>query len=453
MRRLHSSLTRGTRSTAEDGGSPPPRRHYERGHPLPSNHNPQPKDAIPYRNQHLGLPSQRRHMEFASGCSPQRRMTYSNFRPSDSQSQTCPSSPRQRSTYTSPSRWGESRSLSCRRGSRSRSRADSHVTSHQQSGRCSPTDRHGSTALSTQSGQLNSSGRRTRKGSPCPSSQRHSLDSEKLYNNLTSIAGSQRQSYSTETDVYYNGHGHGNGSANGSHSGYSSRHSKRNSVQNSGSSSPCRRRDSGAHASDRAANYTGRGSMDSRKTYPRSPPETHSKLNPDQSDSSHGSTHSRLSSASPHYSQSPSPHRSSSKQQTLCDLPAAPREALSAGMNSSDRSRSTIRRGLEALILSSSDETRHPDRSTSPPMTFEDYVIIADIPRTTLYIEEGESRGMVRRRPQSQSPQRGYQHQPSRYTEEQRQAFTSYTADEGPIFDAQCTHITVRKMSVSIGYS
>lgn len=413
MRRLHSSLTRG-RSTAEDGGSPPPHRHYERGHPLPSNHYSQPKDAIPYRNQHLGLPSQRRHMDLTSGCSPQRRMTYSNFRPSDSQSQTCPSSPRQRSTYTSPSRWGESRSLSCRRGSRSRSQADSQVTSHHQSGKCSPTDRRDSAVLPTKSQRRGSSGRRTQTGSPCQSSQRHSLDSEKLYNNLTSIAtsaGSQQntwQSHSSEVDGYHNGHFNG---TNGHNSGYSSRHSKRNSVQNSGTSSPRRRRDSGAV--DRTAIYTSHGS-DSRKTYPQSTSDTHSKLNPDQSDSSHGSTHSLLSSASPHYSQSPSPNRSSSKQQALCDVPPTAREAANAEKTHTDRSRSTIRRGLEALILSSSEETRRPDRSTSPPMTFEDYIIIADIPRTTLYIEEGESGGMARRRPQSQSPQRGHQSQPSR---------------------------------------
>lgn len=355
-------------------------------------------------------------MEFTSGCSPQRRMTYSNFRPSDSQSQTCPSSPCPRSTYTSPSRWGESRSLSRRRGSRSRSQADSHVTSHHQSGKCSPADRQDSVALPTQSEQPSSSGRRTQNGSPCQSSQRHSLDSEKLYNNLTTIAtsaGSQQntwQRYSTEMDGYSNGHFSG---TNGNNSGYSSRHSKRNSVQNSGTTSPRRRRDSDAHISDRTAIYTNHGS-DGRKTYPRSTLDTHAKLNPDQSDSSHGSTQSLLSSASPHYSQSPSPSRSNSKRQALCDVPTTAREAANEGKNNTDRSRSTIRRGLEALILSSSEETRRPDRSTSPPMTFEDYVIIADIPRATLYTEESESWGMARRRPQSQSPQRGYQHQPSR---------------------------------------
>ena len=417
MRRSHASLSRG-RSRAEDDGSPPPLRHYERGHALPNNHNLEPKDAIPYRNQHLGLPSQRRHMEFASGCSPQRRMTYSNFRHSDSQPPTGPNSPSPRSAYASPSRRDESRSRSRRRGSVSQSRAVSTGSSRHRSGNRSPTDRHDSVALPTQNRKASSSGRRTRTESPCQSSQRHSLDSERLYNNLTSIATSAALTesqqntwpdYNTETDGYY--HGNHNGS-NSHHSGSNSRHSKRNSGRNSGASSPRRRRDSGSQICDRTAINTNHGS-DISKTYPRSMSDRHARVNPEQSDSSHGSTHSLLSPVSPHHSLSPSPNKHSSKQQPLCDSSTAPREEVP----NTDRSRSTIRRGLEALMISSSDESRRPDRSTSPPMTFEDYVMLADIPRTSLYTEAEmnglEAPGMVRRRPQSQSPRRDYQ-QPAR---------------------------------------
>ncbi|XP_057201365.1 serine/arginine repetitive matrix protein 2 [Triplophysa rosa] len=43
-----------------DKGSPPPYRHSERGHPLPSNKSPEPKATIPFRNPGLGVPSERR---------------------------------------------------------------------------------------------------------------------------------------------------------------------------------------------------------------------------------------------------------------------------------------------------------------------------------------------------------------------------------------------------------
>ncbi|KAL2086988.1 hypothetical protein ACEWY4_018047 [Coilia grayii] len=367
VRRSKSMLAR-ARSATEDSSATPVR-HHERGHPLPNSHNPAPKDAIPFRNQHLGLPSHRRHMEFTSGCSPQRRMTYSNFRRSDSQPQTNPSSPDARSAYTSPSRKDGSRSRSRRRGSTSQGQATS---SRRQSGISSPTDR------------------------PTQSSQRHSLDSEKLYSNLTSIANSPSQRgsrHNTEADGYYNG----------SNSGHTSRHSRRSSARNSGASSPRRRRDSISQVSEPNA-------VSTKTRRPRTS-ETHARVQPDRrSESTHSSTHSLLSPASPQQSQSPSPSRHSSKPQPAADVPPPPREE-SAANATAERSKSTIRRGLEA-ILCSPDEKKQADRSASPAMTFEDYVIIADIPRTP-YVE-GEENVMPQRRPQSQSPRRDYQHRASR---------------------------------------
>lgn len=52
----------GSRVTCEKG-SPPPYRHSERGHPLPSNKSPEPKATIPFRNPDLGVPSERRTSE------------------------------------------------------------------------------------------------------------------------------------------------------------------------------------------------------------------------------------------------------------------------------------------------------------------------------------------------------------------------------------------------------
>ncbi len=74
-----------SRDREGEDGSPVPTRYFERGHPLPANHSPERKATIPFRNPDLGLPSYRRRSnnfsyEAMSGLSPQRYMSYSNFR-------------------------------------------------------------------------------------------------------------------------------------------------------------------------------------------------------------------------------------------------------------------------------------------------------------------------------------------------------------------------------------
>lgn len=49
--------------TFREKSPPPPHRHSERGHPLPSNRTPEPKATIPFRNPDLGVPSHRRSTE------------------------------------------------------------------------------------------------------------------------------------------------------------------------------------------------------------------------------------------------------------------------------------------------------------------------------------------------------------------------------------------------------
>ncbi len=88
-----------SRDREGEDGSPVPTRYFERGHPLPANHSPERKATIPFRNPDLGLPSYRRRSnnfsyEAMSGLSPQRYMSYSNFRRRDSQSRASPRSGR-----------------------------------------------------------------------------------------------------------------------------------------------------------------------------------------------------------------------------------------------------------------------------------------------------------------------------------------------------------------------
>ncbi|KAL7845451.1 hypothetical protein AOLI_G00236430 [Acnodon oligacanthus] len=439
-----------------------PVRYYERGHPLPSNCSPERKATIPFRNPELGLPSFRRRCdtlgnEALSGLSPQRHMTYSNFRRGDSQSRASPRSGSPRSTNLSPHR----HSSSHRRGSTSQRHGTSHASSRQTSGKCSPSRRRDSVISRTHSPSRSSTSNKyaestghSHKRSPSQSSYGHSLDSEKLYRNLKSIASSaesddsqqernswtERSKSKMDSDGHYykNGRSSRNSACNsrksgrntgcnsrdfsppGSNydnrkhfsqkgSGYNSRNSGRNTGYNTGrnsrdSSPPQRDYEKNGHSSPRDKNQknyrTDKGGTSSKSSMSG----RHSRTDLSQSQGSwHGSHHSVLSPDSPESSRNispsmPSPKQASSKTPVLTTETDQP---------STERSRSTIRRGLEALIFS--ENTRSTSKPPVPEMTIEDYVVIADIPRVNIYPEEEEA-VIVRRRPQSRSPRRDNQH-------------------------------------------
>lgn len=448
-----------------DGSSPAPVRYYERGHPLPSNCSPERKATIPFRNPELGLPSYRRRHdtlsnEAVSGLSPLRCMTYSNFRRGDSQSRASPRSCSPRSTNISPHR--KSHSSSHHRGSTSHLHASSHTSSKRASRKCSPGTRRGSTVSKTHSPSRISASNRyadssshSQRQSPSQSSYgQHSLDSEKLYRNLQSIASSaesdtlqqgrngwsKRPRSKMETDSYCYENGQSSRSSvcnsrksgrntgcnsrdfspsgseynrsqfsqkGSSHvSGYNSRNSGHNTGFNSKDSSPPRKDyDENGHSStrDRKQNHY-RGDK-GRPLSKSSTSDRHSRTNLSQSQGSwHGTTHSPMSPASPESSHNISPSKQTQVETTKTDTQAT------------ERSRSTIRRGLEALILS--ENTRSKSQPPVPEMTIEDYVVIADIPRVNLYPEEDETI-IVRRRPQSCSPHRDKQHRSERHSNSQ----------------------------------
>lgn len=435
-------------------GSPTaPVRYYERGHPLPSNCSPERKATIPFRNPDLGLPSYRRRqdtlsIEATSGLSPLRCMTYSNFRRGDSQSRGSPRSCSPRSSNISPLR--QSHTSSHRRGSTSHPHVSSHTSSKRASRKSSPGTRRASVVSKTHSPsgmsasvRYTDSSRQSQKRSPSQSSYgQHSLDSEKLYRNLQSIASSAESDTSQQgrngwskrsrcnnekhSYCYENGRSSRGSGCNsrksgrntgcnsrdfsppgseynrrpfspkgGNHmSGYNSRNSGHNTCSNSHDSSPpCRDYDQNGHHSktDRKQNHYRDRLLSKTSTSDR-----HSRTDLSQSQESwHGTTHSPIIPASPKSSQNISPSTQTQVETTKTDNQAT------------ERSRSTIRRGLEALILS--DNTRSKSQPPVPEMTIEDYVVIADIPKVNLYPEEEEAI-IVRRRPQSRSPHRDKQH-------------------------------------------
>lgn len=190
-------------------------RYYERGHPLPSNYIPEPKACVPYRNVNLGVPSQRRNpetymLEAWRSDSPERYTYHSNFRRPHSQR----NSPTRHSSL-SPDRFqsakppvgGQQRvSLStCQARSHASSLASSQLPSYgpsrNTSRRSSPTRKRGSTSSRTASPKRSTPSQRQQQrdhGSQREShhasrsesqlSNKHSLDSEKLYKNLESIS-------------------------------------------------------------------------------------------------------------------------------------------------------------------------------------------------------------------------------------------------------------------------
>lgn len=290
-------------------------------------------------------------------------MPYSNFRrgqsPGNPMSENM-SSPRQR----------ESRYSSRDRGSNLQ--PTSYSSSRRTSGRCSPAARRDSLVSSAQSRSqmLTSnrhSSRHSRKQSPSRGSYGCSLDSERLYRNLQSIASS------AESD----------------NSCYERKWSKM---------SRCKVEMDGHYQNGHSSHNSG---STSRKSNSRdfSPPRSHSSYKGSNHVSEYNSRHSPRSPASPKLSISITPTR---KQPS----PKSQDEAIKTDVQCTERSRSTIRRGLEALLLS--ENTRSASQPPLPEMTLEDYVVIADIPRANLYPDEQDT-VVIRRRPQSRSPHRDNQ--------------------------------------------
>ncbi|XP_051940108.1 TRIO and F-actin-binding protein-like isoform X2 [Hippocampus zosterae] len=361
-------------------------RYYERGHPLPNNYVPEPKASVPYRNVNLGIPSQRRNAETYMqdtwrSESPQRYSYHSNFRRGTESLRNCPT----RHSSMSPDRHKRSdpRMRSLPRGetqSHGSSNLPSHATSQRTSSRSSPSRRRGSFASRTVSpSRLTPSHKHTEsffsqnegyevqggcgRESKIPSraSNKHSLDSERLYRNLESISrhasssstfqqnteeGSQRSPQTRE----------GSPSRNGSHSRISQRQPSS--------------RDSRASAS----HGSWQGSSQSVLSIPISCGSSASRRGAD--------------------------HQGPGASPPLVAITETDNFSVGNTKISGDRSRSSVRRGMEALLLSEPKSAAQELEEVG--MTMEDYIVLADIP--TIHGETEDDYPGLRRRNQSPSP-------------------------------------------------
>ncbi|GLD66366.1 myosin phosphatase Rho-interacting protein-like protein, partial [Lates japonicus] len=385
-------------------------RYYERGHPLPSNYVLEPKACVPYRNVNLGLPSQRRNTETYMqetwrSESPQRYTYHSNFRRGTDSQRNSPS----RHSSVSPDRYKLTESpVGPQRGSSlSRSQARSHASSHvssrlpsqvpsrHTSGRSSPSRRRGSVtsrvsspsratpshrrtdSLQLQNGDYDAKKAYSRQSrSPSQASNRHSLDSEKLYRNLEFI--SRRGSSATQ------------------HNSYEGSQVSPRTRTTVNSSANTRTR------SSREVSPSRNGYGTQSHTPLREPHSRDSRLSPSQG-SWQGSAHSLLSPP-------PSPGSSASRRGmdsqvlggSVSHVAVTETDKGNEGSDkvSSDRSRSSIRRGMEALLIS--EPKKAPVEVEEVGMTLDDYIVLADIPKIQLESEE-EFPGL-RKRNQSPSP-------------------------------------------------
>lgn len=337
-------------------------RYYERGHPLPSNYVVKPKACVPYRNINLGVPSQRRNTETYiqetwRSESPQRYTYHSNFRREMDSQRNSPS----RHSSVSPDRYKTTESLvGPQRGSslsrsQGRSRASSQLPSHgpsrHTSGRSSPSRRRGSIVSRTGSPSRRREGgapshRRTDsfhlqngdydalKGcsresrSLSQASVKHSLDSEKLYRNLEFI--SRRGSSAIQQN---------------SHEGSQASPRTRTSVSSSANT-----RTHNSREVSPSRNVYGLHSPTPR----RDPHSRDSRQSPSQG-SWQGSAHSLLSIP---LSRGSSTSRRGADSQVLGGSvsPVAVTATDKGNEGNSkvvgDRSRSNMRRGMEALLIS-----------------------------------------------------------------------------------------------------
>ncbi|XP_069385522.1 serine/arginine repetitive matrix protein 4-like [Paralichthys olivaceus] len=333
-------------------------RYYERGHPLPSNYAPEPKACVPYRNVNLGVPSQRRNtetyiQEIWRSESPQRYTYHSNFRRGTDSERNSPT----RHSSVSPDRYklhespvGPQRGSSlCRSQARSHtsSQLPSHPPSRHTSGRSSPSRRRRSIASrtsspprappshrSTNSFHLQDGDYEGQRGcsresrSPSRASVKHSLDSEKLYRNLEFI--SRRGSSAIQQNSYE-----------------ASQASPRTRTSMNSLANTCSR--NSREVSPSRNMYGAHSPTPRREAHSRD-----SRLSPSQG-SWQGSAHSLLSLLPSHGS---SMSRQGADFQVLGS--SGSQDAItetdkgSEGKNkvSTDRSRSNMRRGMEALLIS-----------------------------------------------------------------------------------------------------
>ncbi|XP_061685129.1 TRIO and F-actin-binding protein-like isoform X2 [Syngnathoides biaculeatus] len=345
-------------------------RHYERGHPLPTNYVPEPKATVPYRNVNLGIPSQRRNPETYMqdtwrSESPQRYSYHSNFRRGTESLRNSPT----RHSSVSPVRHKRSdhriRTLSrSETGSHGSSHLPSRGPSQHTSSRSSPSRRRGSFASRTaspsrrmpshkrtdsffsQSGSYDAQRGCSRDSkSQSQASNKHSLDSERLYRNLEYISrhASSSQSASRTREVSPSG--------NGAHRP-ESRDSRRSPSPGSW-----------------------RGSSQSVLSIP-------------------------ISSGSPssgHAADLRGPDAASPPRVATVETEAFTCKDTTIGF---DRSRSCVRRGMEALLLPEPERAARAQEEVG--MTMEDYIVLADIP--TIQVESEEDFPGPRRRDQSPSP-------------------------------------------------
>ncbi|KAJ4944906.1 hypothetical protein JOQ06_013445 [Pogonophryne albipinna] len=388
-----------------------PYRYYERGHALPNNYVPEPKACVPYRNVNLGTPSLRRNpetylQEIWRSESPERYTYHSNFRRGADSQNNSPT----RHSSVSPDRYklAESPVGSQQKSSLSRRQARSHSTSHgssplpsrglsrRTSSRSSPSRRRGSTtsraaspsrvtpshrssdSLHLKNGDYDAQRRCSRDlRSPSQASNKHSLDSEKLYRNLESI--SRRGSSAIQHNSY-----------EGSQSSPRTR-----TAFNSSANSRTR--------SSREVSPSRNGYSTHSHTPPREPPSRDSRLCPSQG-SWQGSAHSLLS--IPRSRGSSTSRRGTDSQLLGASLShvAIAESDISHERNdnqvSGDRSRSNIRRGMEALLISEPKKAAVEEEEVG--MTIDDYIVLADIP--TIQLESEEELTGLRRRDQSPSP-------------------------------------------------
>lgn len=334
-----------------------PYRYYERGHPLPSNYVPEPKACVPYRNINLGVPSQRRNpetymLEAWRSESPERYTYHSNFRRGTSSERNSPT----RHSSVSPDRYRLNESPQ-RRSSLSRNQARAHASSHGSSqlpsrvpsqhtsgrsslshrresiisrtaspSRATPSRRH-TESLHGQNGDYDApTGYSQVPRSPSQASNKHSLDSERLFRNLESI--SRRGSSAIQQNSY---------------EGSPRTRTTANSVANTRS------------RSSREVSPTRNGySTHSHTPSQREPRSRDSRLTPSQG-SWQGSSHSLLSLP---------PSRGSSTSRRVADpqmlgglLSNVPVTETDKGVEgnytvSGERSRSSMRRGMDALLIS-----------------------------------------------------------------------------------------------------
>lgn len=336
-------------------------RYYERGRPLPSNYVPEPKACVPYRNVNLGLPSERRNPETYMQAtwrseSPERYTYHSNFRRGADSQMNSPT----RHSSVSPDRYkmNESPVGPQRGGSLCRSQARSHSSSHgsiplpsqgpscHTSGRSSPSRRRASAASRaisptrtssshrrTDSSLLHAGGYEDHQGcsresrSPSQASNKHSLDSERLYRNLESI--SHRGSTAGRQPSYK-----GSGTSPRTRTDVSSlANTQTNSREVSPSRSGCspRSRTSQRESDSRDSRLSrSQGSWQGSSRSVLSPPP------------SHGSSSSRRAADSRGLGGSPS-------RVAVTDVSRAEEQGAKVD---TERSRSSVRRGMEVLLVS-----------------------------------------------------------------------------------------------------